>query len=278
LIVSPGPRVAGERMYFESVLYVDDDADICSVVRATLRLVPGLDIQTAGSGERAIDMAYDSRPELVLMDVMMPGLDGPSTFARMRESALLANIPVIFMTAKVLPLEVAQLLQLGAIGVIVKPFDPLKLYEELCALWTDKGAARHSVGANTEPVHTRMQADALTISFLRRARDDATNLAKLIEQAQTGRRSVLKEIERVAHSLQGAGAMFGFPNLSALGGLIARKVDGLHARQAAHGSSCEIAVLRQLLELSQQLAQGVEAASLSAPQSDAMFQGPARGR
>src|ERR1700723_3410634 len=104
---------------FQSVLFVDDDSDICSVVQATLRLVPGLDVQTADSGERAIDLAYELRPDLLLMDVMMPGLDGPSTFRRMRESALLSHIPVIFMTAKVLPAEVARFIGLGAIGVIV---------------------------------------------------------------------------------------------------------------------------------------------------------------
>jgi two-component system, OmpR family, response regulator len=85
---------------FQSVLYVDDDPDICSVVQATLCLVPGLNVQTADSGVRAIDLAYELRPDLVLMDVMMPGLDGPSTFKRMRESALLAEMPVIFMTRR----------------------------------------------------------------------------------------------------------------------------------------------------------------------------------
>src|SRR6202166_1178374 len=129
---------------FQSILYVDDDPDICSVVQATLRLVPGLNVRTADSGERAIDLAYELRPDLVLMDVMMPGLDGPSTFRLMRESVLLVKTPVIFMTAKVLPAEIAQLLQLGAIGVIVKPFDPLKLYGELFSLWNKGDAARQS--------------------------------------------------------------------------------------------------------------------------------------
>jgi two-component system, OmpR family, response regulator len=260
-------------MYFKSVLYVDDDADICSVVRATLHLVRGLNIQTAHSGERAIDVAYECRPELVLMDVMMPGLDGPATFERMRQSALLANIPVIFMTAKVLPVEIAELLQLGAIGVIVKPFDPLKLYEELCTLWINRASAHKSAGVPAEPVQMRAQLDALTISFLRRARNDSVNLANMIGRAQAGDRSVLKEIERIAHSLHGAGAMFGFPNVSTVGGTIARAAEGLAASHAAHGSSGEIAVLQQLLELCQQLAQHVEAASQTAPQNDAMFQG-----
>jgi two-component system OmpR family response regulator len=263
-------------MPFKSVLYVDDDEDICSVVQATLNLVPGLNIQTASSGERAIDAAYDCRPELVLMDVMMPGLDGPSTFEQMRQSVLLANIPVIFMTAKVLPVEVAQLLRLGAIGVIIKPFDPLKLYEELCALWTSKAAARRSTGASTGALPTGAQVSALTVSFLRRARDDGINLTHMIGRAQTGDRSVYKEIERVAHSLLGAGAMFGFPNVSTVSGMIAHAAGGLAAGRAARGSSCETAVLRQLLDFSRQLALHVEAASQTAPQHGTMFQPSAR--
>ena len=126
---------------FQSVLFVDDDPDIRSVVRATLCLVPGLNVQTADSGEQAIDHAYEFRPDLVLMEVTMPGLDGPSTLKRMRESALLANIPVIFMTANILPAEISQFHLLGAIGVIVKPFDPLKLYSDLLVLWSNRDSA-----------------------------------------------------------------------------------------------------------------------------------------
>jgi CheY-like chemotaxis protein len=65
-------------------------------------------VHTANSGQLAIDLAYELRPDLVLMDVMMPGLDGPSTLMRMRQSVLLADIPVIFMTAKVLPAEISR--------------------------------------------------------------------------------------------------------------------------------------------------------------------------
>jgi len=259
---------------FQSVLYVDDDADICSVVQATLRLVPGLHVQTADSGERAIDLAYELRPDLVLMDVMMPGLDGPSTFKRMRESALLAHIPVIFMTAKVLPAEISQFLQLGAIGVIVKPFDPLKLYSELFALWNKGDGARQSSIACSGQAKAQAQVDSLTINFLQRAWADVINLAKMIERAQNGDRSAFKEIERLSHSLHGAGAMFGFPKISDLGGTIARMVEGLVASAEAPGPAREPAVLQQLMEFSKQLAQEVEAAWQTAPQSTAMFQGP----
>jgi two-component system, OmpR family, response regulator len=263
---------------FQSVLYVDDDADICSVVQATLRLVPGLQVQTVDSGEGAIDLAYELRPDLVLMDVMMPGLDGPSTFKRMRESTLLADIPVIFMTAKVLPAEISQLLQLGAIGVIVKPFDPLKLYADLIALWNKESAAGHGSIVGSGQPKAQAQVDSLTVSFLQRAWADVINLAKMVDQAQRGDRSVFPEIERVAHSLHGAGAMFGFPKISEVGGTMVRMVEGLVASAGAHASAGEPAVLQQLVESSKQLAQEVEAAWQAAPQSGAMFQGPTGAR
>jgi two-component system, OmpR family, response regulator len=267
------PPTVGGRVYFNSVLYVDDDPDICSVVQATLRLVSGLQVQTADSGERAIDLAYEFRPELVLMDVMMPGLDGPSTLKRMQQSALLANTPVIFMTAKVLPVEISQFLQLGAIGVIVKPFDPLKLYEELCTIWVNADSPRHGSTAPTEEGQIHAQVNSLTISFLHRARADGINLANMIERAQNGDRSLFKEMERIAHSLHGAGAMFGFPQVSAVGGALARTVEGLMAGHAARASVSESTALQQLTELGQQLKQHVEAAWKTAPQSTAMFQG-----
>ena len=130
----------------QSVLYVDDDPDICAVVQATLCLIDGLDVYTAESGERGIDLAYELKPDIVLMDVMMPGLDGPATLKRMREHSLIGHIPVIFITAKVLPEEVAELLKLGAIGVIRKPVDPRTLGKELFALW-EKSASTHAITA-----------------------------------------------------------------------------------------------------------------------------------
>jgi two-component system, OmpR family, response regulator len=259
---------------FQSVLYVDDDPDICSVVEATLRLVPGLDVQTADSGERAIDLAFELRPDLVLMDVMMPGLDGPSTFKRMRESGLLSKIPVIFMTAKVLPAEIAQLLQLGAIGVIVKPFDPLKLYGELFSLWNNGGTRRRSATEGGGPAQVQAQVDSLTVSFLQRAWADVINLVKMIERAQAADRTVFPEIERICHSIHGAGAMFGFPKMSEVGGAMGRMVAAVTASTVPHSSASESATLQQLLEASKQLAQEVEAAWQTAPQSSAMFQGP----
>ena len=208
---------------------------------------------------------------------LMPGLDGPSALKRMRQSILLAGIPVIFLTAKVLPTEISQFLQLGAIGVIVKPFDPLKLYADLVALWHKGGIEGPSRIACSAQSNIAAEIDSLTNNFLHRAWADVISLAKMIEQAQIGDRSVFSEVERVSHSLHGAGAMFGFPKISEMGGKIARTVEELVAN-AGHDSASEPAVLQQLVEYSKQLAQEVEAAWEVAPQSAAMFQGPVGAR
>jgi two-component system, OmpR family, response regulator len=259
---------------FQSVLFVDDDPDICSVVQATLGLVSGLNVQTADSGERAIDLAYEGRPELVLMDVMMPGLDGPSTFKRMRESALLTDIPVIFMTAKVLPVEVSQFLQLGAIGVIVKPFDPLKLYDDMLGLWSNRGSATPNSPVCGGQTSSSAQMNSLTVNFLRRASADVISLSKMIGFAERGDRSVFKAIEHVSHSIHGTGAMFGFPKISEVGGTMARMAELLGAADLPPDAVSDPDVLEKLSEAGKQLAREVAAAWETAPEGAAMFQGP----
>jgi two-component system, OmpR family, response regulator len=263
---------------FQSVLFVEDDADICSVVLATLGLVPGLDVHAAHSGEQAIDLAYELRPDLMLMDVMMPGLDGPSTFKRMRESALLAHIPVIFMTAKVLPGEISHFLQLGAIGVIVKPFDPLMLYSDMLGLWNNGSATRPisiaRSGQSSAQASVQAQVDSLTINFLRRASADVINLAKMMQSARDGDKTILKAIEGVSHSIHGAGAMFGFPEISEVSGTMARAVRQLTTTELPLSVVCKSAVLAELQECCAQLAQAVEAAWQTTPQVTAMFQRP----
>ncbi len=229
----------------QSVLYVDDDPDICTVVQTTLCLIAGLHVRTAASGEQGIALACELAPDLILMDVMMPGLDGPSTFKLMREIALIADIPVIFLTAKVLPFEVAHFLKLGAIGVIGKPFDPVKLCDHLLALWNKADAAATSALRNG---HSQLQAevDLLMETFLQRARDDVICLRGILERASPGDRSAFKEARRIAHSIHGAAAIFGFPHLSASGGAIERLLEGVATGAGAHHSG-EFSVLIQQL-------------------------------
>jgi DNA-binding response OmpR family regulator len=119
----------------KSVLYVDDDADIREIVQMSLSLDGELSVDLSDGGERALVKMRVERPDLVMLDVMMPGMDGPSILARMRADDDLKHIPVIFMTAKTTSSEVARFRGLSAIGVIAKPFDPMALGSQVKALW-----------------------------------------------------------------------------------------------------------------------------------------------
>jgi CheY-like chemotaxis protein len=182
----------------QSVLCVDDDPDICAVLEAALSLVSGLSVHIADSGERAIDLAYELRPDLILMDVMMPGLDGPCTVRRMRERSLIGRIPVIFLTGKVMRTEVANFLDLGAIGVIGKPFDPLTLGTELASIWRHPHAGAFPRLAGEFAAGPNRPVDELTLRFRERLRRDVVVLRDLAVVAQQGEVRVLPDIERLS--------------------------------------------------------------------------------
>jgi CheY-like chemotaxis protein len=124
-----------KREELKTVLYVDDEPDIREVVQMSLSLVERLDVHTCESGEAALRLLPQLRPDLVLLDVMMPGMDGPSTLQKLRTTPGFAAMPVIFMTAKAMPQEVARFRELGAAAVIAKPFDPIQLGNQVIAIW-----------------------------------------------------------------------------------------------------------------------------------------------
>jgi CheY-like chemotaxis protein len=112
------------------ILFVDDDDDIRTIAHLSLTAVGGWQVTLAESGSRALEKAAQDPPDLIVMDMMMPGMDGLATLQRLREDARTASIPVIFLTAKVQKTEVDRYRSVGA-GLIVKPFDPMKLPDEV---------------------------------------------------------------------------------------------------------------------------------------------------
>ena len=112
-------------------MIVDDDEDVRLVTELAARRIGNWEVMSVASGEEALAGAQLERPDVILLDVMMPVLDGPSTLARLRANPDTATIPVIFLTAKVQHHEVEQYLALGARGVISKPFDVATLPEEI---------------------------------------------------------------------------------------------------------------------------------------------------
>ena len=113
------------------VLLVDDEDDIRTIGQLSLSRVGGWQTLLAASGAEALTQAAAEQPDLILLDVMMPGMDGPTTLGQLRAQEATAKTPVIFMTAKIQKQEVARYLELGAVGVIGKPFDPMTLPAEI---------------------------------------------------------------------------------------------------------------------------------------------------
>jgi two-component system OmpR family response regulator len=183
------------------VLHVDDEPDIREVVELSLGLDPEFTVKSCSSGGDALVAAADWSPDLILLDVMMPEMDGPTTLARLRENPSTNEIPVVFMTARAQPRELKQFRDLGAAGVISKPFDPLTLAATVrdCVQRPDDRFA------------------APRARFINRARDDietlAHNRAKLGDEAKAS--GALNEIITVAHRLAGGGGTVGLPEISA---------------------------------------------------------------
>jgi two-component system, OmpR family, alkaline phosphatase synthesis response regulator PhoP len=117
------------------ILIVDDEDDIREIAQMSMEL-GGWTARTAGCGRDAVAAAQRIRPDVILLDVMMPGIDGPQTLSQLRDNAETRDIPVIFLTAKVQTSEQRTLEHLNACGVIAKPFDPMTLAAQVARLLT----------------------------------------------------------------------------------------------------------------------------------------------
>jgi len=182
------------------VLHVDDEPDIREVVEISLGLDPNFSVRGCASGKDALAAAADWSPNLILLDVMMPGMDGPATLGHLRDNPRTAAIPVVFMTARAQPRELEQFVALGAEGVIPKPFDPMTLAASVRLYAGDAGggfAARRA-------------------SFLERARQHATELTWQQEALEepAGAPAALDRIRYIAHAIAGAGGIFGLVAMS----------------------------------------------------------------
>jgi two-component system OmpR family response regulator len=119
------------------ILYVDDDPDLRAIAEISLRDLSGFIVALCGSGEDALRVAPRFAPQIVLLDVMMPGMDGVETFKRLRMLPGLEDTPIVFVSAKVQSHQVHAYQALGAAGVIPKPFDPLMLGEHAQRIWQE---------------------------------------------------------------------------------------------------------------------------------------------
>ena len=195
------------------VLHVDDEPDIREVVELSLGIDPDFSVQSCDSGEAALPIASNWQPNIILLDVMMPTMDGPTTLARLHENPHTAKIPVVFMTARAQTREVDSFRSLGAVGVIVKPFDPISLAPSMRGYLQKTGRNLAS----------------LRKLFITRARDDASALEKYRTELLDEQQSLTApaRIKEIAHGLAGSGGIFDFPSVSVDAGALEDAVTAL---------------------------------------------------
>lgn len=118
------------------ILHVEDDPSIQAVAKVALEAVGGFRVLSCSCGQDALDQVQGFAPDFILLDVMMPGMDGPQTLAKIAQLVNIDQIPVVFMTAKVQPAEIEHYRGLGARDVIIKPFDPMQLAAQVRQIWS----------------------------------------------------------------------------------------------------------------------------------------------
>jgi len=117
------------------VTHVDDEPDIRAITELACTTIGGFELDSCASGEEALERIPRFRPDLILLDVMMPGMDGIETFRRLRMIGKVADTPIVFLTARIANGDADTYMKLGAADVIGKPFDPLKLPEQITEIW-----------------------------------------------------------------------------------------------------------------------------------------------
>jgi CheY-like chemotaxis protein len=203
------------------ILHVDDEPDIREVVELCLGLDPAFAVRGCACGRDAVATAADWSPDLILCDVMMPDMDGPAMLAQLRKCPRTVDTPVVFMTARAQKRELEKFKSLGAVGVIAKPFDPMRL------------------------------GDAVRVGFIGRLRTDAERLAECRERLRQGASSpqALEEIKSFAHALVGAAGIFAFKRVScAASTLELRATEALAGRDTAGKVERELDALLDCIE------------------------------
>jgi diguanylate cyclase (GGDEF)-like protein len=187
------------------ILMIEDEPDIQAVARLALEALGGFQVRICGTGREGVQAAVAFDPDLILLDVMMPGMDGPSTLQALRNLPQIIATPVVFMTAKVQPQEITEYRALGVLDVIAKPFDPMILAETILAIWERYWRATALAGSA-----------ALSDMFAMGLPDKLSAVDVAWKQLQRSwDAEVLARLYRLVHNLHGTGATLGFEKLSA---------------------------------------------------------------
>lgn len=240
------------------ILYVEDEPDIRSVATIALEAVGHFTVRACESGVEALAALPEFKPDLILLDVMMPGMDGPTTLGRLRELPEAAGIPAAFMTAKAQPAEIAALKSAGALEVIPKPFDPMTLSETVRALWhqhahpeqtsVDRAPDREAAGDTFERKVQSIRRDFLT-RLPARVGEIEQAVSELAVAADSS--AGLASLRRLVHTLRGSAGTLGMLRIAESAARFESLIVALHEGRTAIDGATQ-ASLRQCLALLQE--------------------------
>ncbi len=191
------------------ILLVEDDPDIQDVTTVLLSHIENFEVRACGTAREALETAKSFDPDLILLDVMMPGLDGQGAFAAFREMPATKSTPVIFMTARVQPREITVYRELGSLGVIPKPFDPDTLARTIQEMW-DRHQKDKLNAARREDLASLRRVYAAELPERLRAIEVAA--ASLRDRGWDER--IAADLQEMAHRLAGSAAIYGFPDIT----------------------------------------------------------------
>ncbi len=234
-----------------TILVVDDERDLRTIARVSLHHLGGFNVVEAASGAEAIEMAARLKPALVLLDVMMPAMDGTEVFCALRDHPATSALPVVFLTAKAMPGELDRLHSMGALAILTKPFDPAALVALVRRVLDEPATPKpNGAGSSTKPAPPQpsilpdIDAEALRCLWELPGETQTDLLGELIEifAAHTpeaisclrdhAAAGVMREAERLAHSLKGSALTLGATGIAEL----ARTIESL----AGEGRTAEI--------------------------------------
>jgi two-component system OmpR family response regulator len=195
-----------ERVKLQRLLLVEDDPDLQVIASFALKR-GGFEVEICGDGRQALEKTCRFRPDLILLDVMLPFMDGPSILAELRKQAGLMTTPVVFMTARAHPEELMEYRRLGALDVIVKPFDPMTLAETLLGIWD-----RHHRGIREDEKAAFLSLEKVYLSQLAVRVREIERVAKAVQGP--GGRPELDALFHLSHRLTGSSATLGFNRVS----------------------------------------------------------------
>ena len=231
------------------ITYIEDEPDIRAITEIALTQIGGFHLDVCVSGAEAIARTSDFGPDLIILDVMMPGMDGVETYTRLRQIPSLVDTPIIFMTAKAMTDEVAQYRAMGALDVIAKPFDPMTLSHRIETIWRE-----HS--ARLDP-SMQGQLRALIKRHCITLAEQVATIGRLLAESRCDeKRNSIARAQSVTHQIKGTAGSIGFAAVSSA----AEELDDILKllAQEPTASTEQMLVVRELFARLKELSHGAK--------------------